>query len=157
MQGPQHDDPSWDARQLPSRVILSGTRKPGLSSEPCNKAPSCLRSSCRQASARRMSTAGSLRSITHPCGTQCGNDGRGSTNVTPDRTNSCSTGTTNWHQQSPKTKTDADRTVCKPAPISHFRVIRDVMGQGGIEPPTSRLSGVRSNQLSYWPKQKNIM
>ena len=26
-----------------------------------------------------------------------------------------------------------------------------VMGQGGVEPPTSRLSGVRSNHLSYWP------
>ncbi len=25
------------------------------------------------------------------------------------------------------------------------------MGQGGVEPPTSRLSGVRSNHLSYWP------
>ncbi len=38
MQGSQHDDPSWDARQLPSRVILSGTREPVFSSEPCNKA-----------------------------------------------------------------------------------------------------------------------
>jgi hypothetical protein len=27
------------------------------------------------------------------------------------------------------------------------------MGQGGLEPPTPRLSSVCSNQLSYWPKQ----
>ena len=26
-----------------------------------------------------------------------------------------------------------------------------MVGQGGLEPPTSRLSGVRSNHLSYWP------
>ena len=26
-----------------------------------------------------------------------------------------------------------------------------LMGQGGLEPPTSPLSGVRSNQLSYRP------
>ena len=26
------------------------------------------------------------------------------------------------------------------------------MGQGGLEPPTPRLSSVCSNQLSYWPK-----
>ncbi len=38
--GAQHDDPSRDARQLPSGVILSrGTGGPGLSSEPCNNAP----------------------------------------------------------------------------------------------------------------------
>jgi hypothetical protein len=26
-----------------------------------------------------------------------------------------------------------------------------MVGQSGVEPPTLRLSGVRSNQLSYWP------
>ena len=28
-----------------------------------------------------------------------------------------------------------------------------MVGLGGLEPPTSRLSGVRSNQLSYNPEQ----
>lgn len=28
---------------------------------------------------------------------------------------------------------------------------RETMGQGGLEPPTPRLSSVCSNQLSYWP------
>jgi hypothetical protein len=27
-----------------------------------------------------------------------------------------------------------------------------MVGRGGLEPPTSRLSGVRSNHLSYRPK-----
>ena len=30
-----------------------------------------------------------------------------------------------------------------------------LVGLGGLEPPTSRLSGVRSNQLSYRPLQKS--
>ena len=30
------------------------------------------------------------------------------------------------------------------------------MGRGGLEPPTSRLSGVRSNRLSYGPIIKFI-
>ena len=35
------------------------------------------------------------------------------------------------------------------------RVRRAKMGLGGVEPPTSRLSGVRSNHLSYRPAQEN--
>ena len=31
------------------------------------------------------------------------------------------------------------------------------MGLGGLEPPTSRLSGVRSNQLSYGPTGRASM
>jgi hypothetical protein len=34
---------------------------------------------------------------------------------------------------------------------SDFRLLL-MVGLGGFEPPTSRLSGVRSNQLSYRPK-----
>ena len=44
VQDSQHDDPSRDARQLPSGVTLSrGTGEPALSSEPCNNAPKHLR------------------------------------------------------------------------------------------------------------------
>ena len=31
------------------------------------------------------------------------------------------------------------------------------VGQGGLEPPTSPLSGVRSNQLSYRPKSCELL
>ena len=36
---------------------------------------------------------------------------------------------------------------------AHFRVL---VGLSGLEPPTSRLSGVRSNQLSYKPILKSF-
>ena len=32
-----------------------------------------------------------------------------------------------------------------------------MVGLGGLEPPTSPLSGVRSNQLSYRPKEQIII
>ncbi len=38
------------------------------------------------------------------------------------------------------------------APPTRWSAGRIPMGQGGVEPPTSRLSGVRSNHLSYWPR-----
>lgn len=37
------------------------------------------------------------------------------------------------------------------AGVTFFPPMRELVGLGGLEPPTSRLSGVRSNQLSYRP------
>ena len=36
--------------------------------------------------------------------------------------------------------------------IVKSNIIKAMVGRGGLEPPTSRLSGVRSNHLSYRPK-----
>ena len=41
-------------------------------------------------------------------------------------------------------------------PITGFHWFVYPMGLSGLEPPTSRLSGVRSNQLSYKPKAPGI-
>ena len=35
-------------------------------------------------------------------------------------------------------------------------IILSVVGLSGLEPPTSRLSGVRSNRLSYKPIKKGL-
>jgi hypothetical protein len=41
---------------------------------------------------------------------------------------------------------------CSPTELHpHTTMIRHMVGLGGLEPPTSRLSGVRSNRLSYRP------
>ena len=40
--------------------------------------------------------------------------------------------------------------------LSYTPNIPELVGLGGLEPPTSRLSGVRSNQLSYRPNLKPI-
>jgi hypothetical protein len=49
---------------------------------------------------------------------------------------------------------DRDRTddlrLAKPA-LSQLSYSPGLVGQGRVELPTSRLSGVRSNHLSYWP------
>ena len=37
---------------------------------------------------------------------------------------------------------------------AHFRVL---VGLSGLEPPTSRLSGVRSNRLSYKPSVNSLL
>ena len=43
-------------------------------------------------------------------------------------------------------------SACKADALpAELRPRRDVVGRGGLEPPTSRLSGVRSNHLSYRP------
>ena len=39
--------------------------------------------------------------------------------------------------------------------LSYTPNVPELVGLGGLEPPTSRLSGVRSNQLSYRPELKN--
>ena len=36
-----------------------------------------------------------------------------------------------------------------------YAILHDMVGLGGFEPPTSPLSGVRSNQLSYRPEVFN--
>jgi hypothetical protein len=46
-----------------------------------------------------------------------------------------------------------DQTIkpCEPGLDDRIFVGRAMVGRGGLEPPTSRLSGVRSNHLSYRP------
>lgn len=39
---------------------------------------------------------------------------------------------------------------------TRFLHSRNLVGQGGLEPPTPRLSSVCSNQLSYWPRMRGV-
>ena len=43
------------------------------------------------------------------------------------------------------------RKLPETATSSFLRLRRKLVGRGGLEPPTLRLSGVRSNHLSYTP------
>ncbi len=45
----------------------------------------------------------------------------------------------------------AERRQSKDSDEIHQKPEGRMVGRGGLEPPTSRLSGVRSNQLSYRP------
>jgi hypothetical protein len=60
--------------------------------------------------------------------------------------------TTELRPHNPETKQPIHQA--KPSrPITHpGRAARSMVGQGGLEPPTPRLSSVCSNQLSYWPQ-----
>ncbi len=46
----------------------------------------------------------------------------------------------------------AGRKRTKELSSTLVRAVQPLVGQGGFEPPTPRLSSVCSNQLSYWPK-----
>ena len=55
----------------------------------------------------------------------------------------------------PQSATGTRHAATQPSPASAQRALYPrptaEMGQGGLEPPTPRLSSVCSNQLSYWP------
>ena len=61
-------------------------------------------------------------------------------------------------KRSPRSSTEADAPNFSPNQRQTMMrvpadfVFLDLVGLGGIEPPTSRLSGVRSNRLSYSPR-----
>src|SRR5450759_1077972 len=50
--------------------------------------------------------------------------------------------------QSPKSRRES---VANALTAAAHKLVADLVGLGGVEPPTSPLSGVRSNQLSYRP------
>ena len=79
------------------------------------------------------------------------------------------TGVLGWDDRriqrtAPRRGAERDRTVdlrlAKPAlsQLSYSPVMGNArrVGQGRLELPTSRLSGVRSNHLSYWPSDATI-
>ena len=52
----------------------------------------------------------------------------------------------------PAAPEDGSRAIC---PLSSVLCLLNLVGLGRLERPTSRLSGVRSNQLSYRPKARD--
>jgi hypothetical protein len=57
------------------------------------------------------------------------------------------------NRRPPACKASALPTELRPRSVSRRGFARpDRVGQGRLELPTSRLSGVRSNHLSYWPR-----
>ena len=65
--------------------------------------------------------------------------------------------TGNWFLQETRSRCLASQTTCRFSLYGNFliclcRAEPDLVGRGGFEPPTSPLSGARSNQLSYRPK-----
>ena len=46
--------------------------------------------------------------------------------------------------------------ACKAGALPLSYIPTNLVGIGGLEPPTSRLSGVRSNHLSYTPKEERL-
>ena len=57
----------------------------------------------------------------------------------------------NWHHEMAPVPDNTKRVARRdPRKIPQGHALYE-MGLGGLEPPTSRLSGVRSNHLSYRP------
>ena len=61
---------------------------------------------------------------------------------------------TESNRRHPACKAGALPTELRPPTVPEASASKNVVGRGGLEPPTSRLSGVRSNHLSYRPKNQ---
>ena len=61
---------------------------------------------------------------------------------------------TESNRRHPACKAGALPTELRPPTVPEASAPKIVVGRGGLEPPTSRLSGVRSNHLSYRPKNQ---
>ena len=59
-----------------------------------------------------------------------------------------------WSQAGSNRRPSACKADALPAELTPLAklLLNKMVGRGGLEPPTSRLSGVRSNHLSYRPQ-----
>ena len=62
-----------------------------------------------------------------------------------------------WSQAGSNRRPPACKAGALPAELWPLDSQRELVGLGGFEPPTSPLSGVRSNQLSYRPKSCDLL